>query len=245
LKSTPTDVIDIAAPKFIVAHGRGGTGKSTFVRIIAERAQAAGRDVIIADADRTNATLGNFFSGVIRPEYPDDRSVMDWLDDLVNGIADAKQTVLLDLGGGDNVFKPFAAGLELANLLTSAGIMPVAMHFMGPDIDDLSYLATIETANAFCPSQTILVKNEGLIKDARPRDVAFSNVVKHDIYRAAVKRGAREVWLPRLACMPEISSGRMLFSVAETKLGLTDRQRVAIWRRAVEKELAPVVDWLP
>jgi hypothetical protein len=231
--------------KLIVTHGRGGTGKSTFVRILAERAQDAGRDVVMADADRTNATLAAFFKDVIRPEYPDDKTVTDWLDDLVNQQAEDRMTVILDMGGGDQVFKRFAASLELASLLDGADIMPVALHFIGPDVDDLAYLADIENSGAFCPRQTALVLNEGLIRDARPREAAFAEVRAHSVYQAALKRGAREIWLPRLGCMQDINTRRISFGAAERSLGLTNRQRVAIWRREVEKALAPVAEWLP
>ena len=50
-------------------------------------------------------------------------------------------TVLLDMGGGDQVFKRFAQSIELVTLLDQVGIMPVALHCIGPDIDDLSYLS--------------------------------------------------------------------------------------------------------
>jgi polynucleotide 5'-kinase involved in rRNA processing len=38
-------------PKLVVTHGRGGTGKSTFVRVMLERAQEVGREPAVADAD--------------------------------------------------------------------------------------------------------------------------------------------------------------------------------------------------
>jgi hypothetical protein len=232
-------------PKLVVTHGRGGTGKSTLVRVLLERSQGAGREAAVADADRTNATLSAFFKNVLRPDHPDDQTVHDWLDDLVNQQAEDRATVILDMGGGDQVFKRFAQELELAKLMDGAGIMPVALHLMGPDIDDLAYLHDVEQTGAFCPTATVLVLNEGLIRDARPADVAFAEVREHSIYKAALKRGAREVRFPKLACMQEVNSRRLLFAAAETTLGLTNRQRVAIWRREVEKALAPVADWLP
>lgn len=232
-------------PKLIVTHGRGGTGKSTFVRFIAERAQDAGRDVVLADADRTNATLAAFFKDVLRPEYPDDRTVSDWLDDLVNQQAEDRLTVVLDMGGGDLTFKSFAKSLELASLLDDVGIAPTALHFIGPDIDDLAYLRSVEDSNSFCPPQTALILNEALIKDARPKEVAFAEVRTHSVYKKALDRGAREVWFPKLGPMPEINVRRLSFNTAERSLGLVNRQRVAIWRRQLEAALAPISDWLP
>jgi hypothetical protein len=233
-------------PKLIVTHGRGGTGKSTFVRVMFERAQGAGRPPVLADADRTNATLQTFFKGVFRPEYPDEKTVHDWLDAVVNQQAADKVTVILDMGGGDQVFKRFAMELQLAELLDGADIMPVALHFLGPDLDDLSYLNDIEQSKAFCPAATALILNEGLIKDGRPKDAAFSDIRAHPIFKAAIKRGAREVWFPRLGCMQEVNSRRLSFANAEkAELGLTNRQRIAIWRRAVEQAIQPIVEWLP
>jgi hypothetical protein len=234
-----------AKAKLAVTLGRGRTGKSTFVRVMVERTQDEGREIAIADDDRTNATLAAFLRGVVRPEHSDETSVHDWLDALINQQAEDQVSIILDMGGGDQVFKGFARSLELAALLDGAGILPVALHFIGPDIDDLAYLTEIEESDAFCPPQTILVLNEGLIRDARQADAAFVEIRKHATYRAALKRGAREIVFPRLSCMQEVNARRLSFADAQSTLGLTNRQRVAIWRREVAKALEPVNDWLP
>lgn len=233
-------------PKLLVALGRGGTGKSVFVRTVVERAHNAGRELAIADADRTNATLQNFFADVIRPDYQDEKTVHDWLDEVINQQVEKKLTVVLDMGGGDQVFKGFARELELASAMTATGIIPVAVHLIGPDLDDLAYLRDIEESNSFCPAATALVLNEGLIRDNRPREAAFDAVRSDPIYRKALKRGAREVWFPKLGCMQEVNSRHLLFAAAEQgALGFTNRLRVGVWRRQVEEALLPISDWLP
>jgi hypothetical protein len=231
----------------IVTHGRGGTGKSTFARVMVERAEMGGRPTVVADADRTNATLPGFFEGVLRPEYPDDQTVTEWLDKLINQMADERRVVVLDMGGGDQVFKRFARSLELVDLLTGAKVEPCALHFIGPDLDDLAYLRDIEDGNAFCPPHTALILNEGLIKDGRPREAAFQSVREHPIYWAAVKRGCVEIWFPKLGCMQDINARHLSFTDAETSkaLGLTNRQRVSVWRRQMEQALQPIASWLP
>ena len=236
-------------PKLIVTHGRGGTGKSTFARLLIERAHETGRPPTVADADRTNATLPKFFDDVLRPPSTDDKSVTDWLDAVVNAQAEQRVTVVLDMGGGDQVFKRFAIELQLVDMLLEAGIEPVALHMLGPDLDDLAYLRDIEDSTAFCPPHTALVLNEGLIRDSRPREVAFTAVRDSPAYRAAVKRGCVEIWFPRLGCMaavngtPRLSFGRA--AEAGSGLGLTNRQRVWVWRRQAEASLAPIAAWLP
>lgn len=231
----------------IVTHGRGQTGKSTFARAMIERAEMGGRETVVADADRTNATLPRFFKGVHRPPSCDDFTVTDFLDKMVNQIAAERRVVVLDMGGGDQTFKRLAKALELADLLTSVNVEPVALHFFGPDPDDLSYLRGAEDDKAFCPPHTALILNEGLIKDGRPRETAFREVRDHPVYKEAVRRGCVEVWFPKLGCMPEVNAGNLSFTDAEhtAALGLTNRQRVAVWRRQVEREIAPIADWLP
>jgi len=232
--------------KFVVAEGRGRTGKSAVLRTLKERAMMAGRDVAVADADRTNATLASFFADVVRPDYTDEAEMSAWLDELCNSQNDTRMTVILDIGAsGHGIFLRFASELRLADLLTKVGIVPVSIHCIGPDPDDLNPLGEIQKVEGWCPPQTILLLNEALIKNNRPVDVAFADVRNSPIYQAALKRGAREVLFPRLACMDEINARKLSFEEAETKLGLTNRQRVYLWRQAVAKAWEPVADWLP
>ena len=239
-------VVPLHKPKLVVAYGRGGSGKSTGIRYLVERAQDAGREIVIADAD-PRATLTAYFTGVAQPSHSEEVVVSDWLDALVNAQAEEPVTVVLDRNGGDQVFGRFAASLGLTDLLGGVGIMPVAVHFIGPDLDDLADLKRAEEEGAFKPEATVLVLNAGTIKDARPADAAFGPVRAHPVYKAALERGAREVLFPRLPCMAAVNALRLPFGHAETdkRLGITDRQRVVMWRRAVEEALLPVREWMP
>jgi hypothetical protein len=203
--------------------------------------------VSLADADRDNATLPAYFHDVLRPEGPDNGTVLAWLDALVNQQAEQQMTIVLDMGGGDRVFNELAVELELASLLEGIGIMPVAVHCLGPDLDHLSPLEEAERAGAFYPAQTILVLNEMLITNGLAKETAFASVRSHKAYKSALKHGAKEVWFPKLWCMQEVNSRRLSFEAAqnETAIGLTNRQRVAMWRRKVSEALQPVAAWLP
>ena len=65
----PLAEIPVDTPKLILTMGRGRIGKSTFVRWAAERAMIMGSLPVIADADRTNATLSAFFENVTSPRH--------------------------------------------------------------------------------------------------------------------------------------------------------------------------------
>jgi hypothetical protein len=241
-------------PVVVVAQGRGGSGKSTGLRYYGERAIAAGRGVLICDCDRNNQTLTAFFGDAVeRPQYPDDDSAMAFLNHCMDTAAGESQSIVLDMGGGDLVFPRYARSLQLVSLLEDNGVRPVAMHFVGPALDDLAVLQDLEVSGAFCPAATVIVFNEGLVRDTRLPEVAFKAAREHEAVKAAEARGAKVVRMPKLACMHEIDQRRLLFAEAEkgkvkagqSPLGLTVRQMIAMWRRGMEAAFAPVSEWLP
>ena len=67
-----------AQPLCVVPLGRGTRGKTWWVRWAVGRALAQGRDIVIADADRTNATLSAFFDRVVTPPSADETDMRDW-----------------------------------------------------------------------------------------------------------------------------------------------------------------------
>ena len=240
-----------AMPRLLLALGRGKTGKSSFIRWAVERSIERGGEPIIADCDRTNATLMAFFENVIRPPSPEDDDVRLWLNAFVDRQIEERFSAFLDLGGGDLVLKSWAHSLDLAPFLASNGVSPVALHFLSSDVDDLSYLRDIE--QVFKPERTALVLNEGTVPLGRVARTAFEAVVTHEIFLSAVKRGARVLRMPRLAPMHEIDRRRISFADAEAgrvkegqdKIGPTSRQMIALWRREMEASFAKVSEWLP
>jgi hypothetical protein len=123
-------------------------------------------------------------------------------------------------------------------------------------VDDLAALASFE-ALGFQPAATVLVRNEGLADSTADREDGFARLLRHSAYRAAVKRGAVEVWMPRLdaAVAQEIEAKRISFLQARdatspegrkvVPLGPFDRSRVRHWLNAMSTEMAPIVSWLP
>jgi hypothetical protein len=168
-----------------------------------------------------------------------------------------KASALVDLGGGDtSLHKLLATVPDLAPAMNDAGVAPVAVYTLGPRVDDLAALASFE-AMGFRPAATVLVRNEGLTDPATDRDDAFARVVRHSAYKAAVERGAIEVWMPRLdaAVTQEIEAKRLSFAQARdalspnvrkvAPLGPFDRSRVRHWLSNMAIELAPILSWLP
>lgn len=254
--------------RFIVVFGAGNSGKSTLQRWAVERALLAGRTVVNAEGDRAKASQEVFFGtdGVERPEFADDDAVVAWLTELIEGqaeqIADGHPTtIMLDMGGGDLVFPRFARMLGLGGMLSGAGIEPVAVHLIGPGVDDLAQLRDIEESGSFSPERTLLVCNAGLIPGTRSPGLAFKAVQADPIYRAAVMRGAREVTMPALPVLPVIdqlgarfadaAAGRVMArpdgvsADAWPRWGMINRTLTGKWLRDMEAAFGPVREYLP
>ncbi len=247
-------------PLFVVLAGRGGGGKTLLLRWICERVFAGGRTVVIADGDRTNRTLPLFFDGVLAPPSSDDRVLRRWLEAIIEEMIAKRFHVVVDLGGGDMVLKQLAIELALQELLETAGVLPVILHLLGPEVESLGYLASVEADPAdptrqplFAPERTALILNEGLMpEDLDPAEV-FAPIREHKVFRAALRRNARAVVMPRLKPAYEINRRHLSFADAvagQTKeglppLGVTDRQRVRMWLRAMDAAFTPIAEWLP
>jgi hypothetical protein len=237
-------------PRLIVAGGRGKVGKSVLLRAAIERSIERGGDPIIADADRTNATLRSFYPQAIRPPSAEDGDVRDWLNKLVDDQIAKRQTIFLDLGGGDLSLHAWARDLDLVPFLLANGITPVLLHCLGSDIDDLAYLRDLEAV--FAPPHTAIVLNEGMVPAGRAPLTAFEPLIEHAVFRAAAARGAVTVRLPRLGCMQRIERARVTFREMEQgrvptgdeAIGPTTKQMVTIWLRQIEQTLSPIWPWL-
>jgi len=243
-----------AQPLCIVPLGRGTRGKTWWVRWAIGRALAQGRDVVIADADRTNATLSAFFDSVVTPPSADEADMRDWFAAFVERQIADRFNALIDLGGGDLILKQLAREIGLTAFLESHAIRPVAVHLLGPDRDDLAYLHDVEQDGIFAPEATILVLNEALVPRNRSEKVAFqSTILEHPAFLRALDRGAKVVWMPRLAAAHEVDARRLTFTAAEDNqikpgqppIGPWNRQLIHNWLRDMEANFAPVARWLP
>jgi hypothetical protein len=243
-----------ATPLFILPLGRGTRGKTWWVRWAVDRALARGREIVIADADRTNATLSAYFQGVVTPPSADDAEMRDWFAAFVERQIAEQFNALIDLGAGDLILKQLAREIGLTAFLDRYGIRPVAVHLLGPDPDDLAYLHDVEQDRLFAPAATILVLNAALVPRNRAEKAAFqATVLEHPVFLKALERGATVVWMPRLAVAHEVDARRIAFTAAEEgkvkpgqpPIGPWNRQLIHNWLRDMEANFAPVAHWLP
>ena len=237
-------------PRMIIAAGRGKVGKSTILRWAIEQNVAAGSSPVIADGDRTNPTLAAFFPQAIRPPSAEDMDVRDWLNNLADTQIEHRQTVYLDLGGGDQTLRQWTRDLDLGPFLIEHGITPVLLHLLGSDLDDLAYLRDIETS--LKPRHTAIILNEGMVASGRSPLAAFEPVISHSVFKTSVDRGAKVLKMPRLGCMQEVDRRRLSFADAQAGLvkpgqetfPFTARQMVAIWRRDMATCMEPIRTWI-
>lgn len=234
-------------PTAVFAVGRGSRGKTVAYRWMIDRALNQGRELIVADADRTNQTLAAFFGDlVVSPPTADDNDMRPWLDGLLERSISEHKSIVLDLGGGDQLLKHAALELDLAGFLARNGVTPVLLHFVGADSDDLAYLRETEREGLLAPEKTAIVFNAGVVPAGVSLEAAWAKHEGDAALRAAVARGAQLVRMPRLACMTLLDDERIRFTDAGSgKLGLTNAQRVAIWLRDMERSFEPIASWLP
>jgi len=242
-------------PKIILLAGRGKTGKTTTVRWMAETALANDRPLLMGDLDPTNASFSTYFKGVHRPADADSPAVMlKWLEQFLTHAIRHRQTAVVDLGGGDTTLRRLVDELPgLAQMAADEGSAVVMFYNVGPQVDDLSPIATMEE-RGFQPEATAIVMNEASIDPGLTREQAFARIHKHRVFRDAVGRGAVPVWMPRLLVADAIEARRMHFLPTrdgavgpdrKPALGAFDRARLRSWLDAMDRQFAGVRTWLP
>lgn len=204
------------APVLAVGLGRGFGGKSTSLAELVWRAKSAGRSVIVADGDARSKTLAGLFPGeaTVPPseELPD---VKLWLTGLLNRMVKENTSAVLDLGGGDRVLQEYGRDLRLVDFCARRGIEPVALYFLGPEAEDLRHVLAIWEAGYFRPQRTLLVMNEGVIRDGRTVAGAFERTLADPGLAEMVKAGAKPIVMTRLACMDLVrQSGTGFYAAA-------------------------------
>jgi hypothetical protein len=251
-------VVDLTGrPKAVMAIGLGSTGKTTLLRWICEMAleRDDGDQLALATVDPVNRELGQYFQAAMAPKTQDPVQITAWLEKLLTWLMTKKKSAAVDFGGGDTTLGRLVNEVpDLQVMMEDAGVEPVALYLLSPRSSSMTPLAAMEQAG-FKPKATALILNEGTADSTRDRTQEFAQLRRHSTYRAAIARGAVEIWMPRLYAAKAIEDRRLLFHQAVTGempagrggqgLGVFDRSRTRHWLAAMNEAFAPIASWLP
>lgn len=237
-------------PKLVFVIGRGKTGKTTFLRWVAETALEKNRPFLMADIDPTNASFSSYFPDVSRPSGYDPAEVRSWLQRFIGYAVENKVTALVDLGGGDTALRSLLA--EMPSLLAdveAAGVAVVTYYMCGPQPDDLAPLLTL-ASHGFIPKTRALIFNEGVSDAGLPRQQAFGEILQHPVVQEETRAGTVVLWMPRLFAAATVENSRAGFAQARDgeasrPVNMFDRARVKAWLAAMEKRFSGVASWMP
>lgn len=228
--------------KAVFLIGRGRIGKTMMGRWIAETMTNRGGSAVIGAADPLNRSLTKFLDNVVQPPSADPAETKDWLNEVLETAMVEGYNCVMDLGGGDTSLGLLLQEIpHLADVLSAGGLEPVALHIIGGTVDDLTPLAMMERAG-FQPKATAIIANE-----AHGRRTGFEGVLAHPVVRAALDRGAVQLWMPPLAALiaKEFDEAGWRFHDAGSRTGPFDAAAVNAWLKRMAEELAPIATWLP
>jgi hypothetical protein len=249
-RPAPASTLNLSErPKVLMMIGTGGTGKTTLLRWICEKAfeRDNGTELMLATVDPVNRELGQYFADTVSPQAGD---TVAWLERLLAKIVATKWDAAIDFGGGDTSLPRLLADIpNLQQVMEEATIAPVAIYLLSPRVDDLTPLSEMQAAG-FQPPATALVLNEGRVDTSREPAREFALLRRHPVYRAAIERDAVEVWMPRLYAAQQIEARRLTYRQAADGAGtpplsVFDRSRVHRWLAAMDAAFAPIAGWLP
>ena len=257
-RSKPTHPVpDLTAlAKLLALFGEGNTGKTMFARYMVERMADAGKlgSNVVAALAPGNRNLLDFAPGTMQPPDVDPKNTATWATKLLTAMQKKGKTGgVWDFGGGDSSARHMlGANPNLAADAEERGLAIVPVYLLSPRLDDLVFLSTFESMG-FQPRATALVLN--LARADGPS--AFNDIRRQPEYKAALDRGAVELWMPALPqnVALAIEKARVTFGQAAegsapdgrrpAAISLLERVQVRTWLAAMESELAPVASWMP
>ena len=236
--------------------GPGGAGKTVLARWLGGGLTERGMDdqAILAALDPANRTLTHFFDKVQQPPSSDPVQTTAWLRDLLGFVAKQKANAVLDYGG-NNVSKVrlVEAAPTIADSMEQDGVALVAAYVLTPRVDDLAPLVTFE-ARGFRPRATALILNLGRAETP----TAFDALRRQSAYKAALDRGAVELWMPALepqSLALQIEQQRLQVHQARdgdvpagrnaSYISALERVMIREWMTRMDEEFATIDTWLP
>ncbi|MDB5848233.1 MAG: uncharacterized protein JWP29_1985 [Rhodoferax sp.] len=237
-------------PVLVVGLGRGSVGKSTCLAELVWRAQAAGRDPIVADFDPKSRTLSMMFPGAATPATEETADMKEAMTGLLNQMVSTRRSAVLDLGTGERALVEYGRDMPLVKFCERRGIEPVALFVMGPDDEDWRHVESIWKTGAFNPSRVILALNEGVVKGGMTVAGAFNRTINQPGFKAMMEAGAKFLLVQRLAAMAAAKeTGASFYDIAIGKVAQdpVTEFMTETWLGDMEARRlqAKVTEWLP
>jgi hypothetical protein len=247
-------------PVMVVRHGRGRTGGSTFADYLIQRARHAGRPILIGDGDRRNATLAGLYppsekGGASQPDTDETPDVKDWIGRLVGQMVEARTSLVLDLGAGDQVLAEFGRELALPEFCESVGVLSLSVYMIGPDVEDFEHVLKIAKAGVFESKRSILVMNESLVRAGKTPMKAFDHILDHPEVEKLLDAGLRILMMPRILYLDQMrKAGLNFFDAAAGLCGNEGKPldplvqfALKTWLDKIERQFEDngVAGWLP
>lgn len=229
--------------------GEGGTGKTTIARYFLGRLIEADKlgAMVLAALAPGNRNLASFADTVMQPPSVDPKATAAWAAKLVGAQRKRRRPGIHDYGGGDTAKRHLIAmAPRMVEEAEEAGLAVVAAYTLSPRLDDLAFLKTYEAAG-YRPRATALILN--LARAETPG--AFNDLRRQPEYRAALDRGAVELFMPALPqkIALKVERARVQFGQAlgdsPANLGLLEQTELRIWLDRMEEEFRAVETWLP
>jgi hypothetical protein len=259
----PTVATEDKPPLLVMPFGRQTRGKTALLRYLGEFAERK-RKLEIIDADPNafskddyNRPLSFYFKEAEKPPAIEGEDKMAYIEKKLERQMDSVGTpdahdILLDVGGNDLTMKRSGREANLIEVLQDAGVVPVVIHMLGPDIEDLSYVSDIEEMGLKA-KVTILMINAGLVPATSSLSVAFKDIIESDLVKKLTgpERGAKLAVMPALGCMREINSSGLhsyrqaFYEEGAKKIGRLNVQRVRNWLADMGTLRASLAEYLP
>jgi hypothetical protein len=175
--------------------------------------------------------------------------VARWLQDLIEHCVAAKQSAVIDLGGGDTTLRTLATEMPgLSAQIEAAGIVPVMLYMLGTQPEDMTPALTL-TERGFATTAQALVFNEVAIDAGATRSLAFGRILNSPSL-LKLARSSITIWMPRLFAAEAIESRLCGFHDArdirvEPPLGVFDSARVRAWLETMDRRFAGIESWIP
>ena len=168
-------------------------------------------------------------------------------------MAKGRRSGVFDFGGGDASMRHLIEAMPtLTNVMEEAGLALIGAYVLTPRSADLTFLKTYERLG-FRPRATALILN--LARAETP--AVFDGLRRQPDYKAALDRGAVEIWMP---AMPQdvalrIERAQVHFSQARdgeapegrkpASITLLERVMVRQWLEEMDVEFSVIDGWMP